>query len=414
MGAPRRLWTELTRPRGAERQRFQRVGRRSRAGVALLMVVSSILLLTILVAEISRGAAVRMQLATHHRDEVKAEALATSGIQMYRLILMASKQLGKNPMIMQFGEMMGVNADSLWQMVPAINTGMMRMLFVSGGDMDEIEGGQLSAEQREESREKSSAFKRNFLDFDGDFQARVEDENRFIYVGKIQAEDADALAELSVTKQLLGLMQSEEDQQFLYDHNLQPLELVANLADWTDTDDLRKWEGGREDSLYERLESPYRSKNASFDTLDEIRLVDGWHLDGVWERFGRHVTIYGGGQVNVNTASREVIAALIQGYTDVQYPDAVIEDWVRLYFEVRNMPVAEGGAFFTSGQQFYQYLTEVLGIPVNEGISTVATGESNTFRVTSVGEVGDARVEITAILDYRTDPTGEVLYWSMK
>ena len=40
---------------------------------------------------------------------------------------------------------------------------------------------------------------------------------------------------------------------------------------------------------------------AALDTLDEIRLVDGWHLDGVWERMGRHLTIYGGGKVNVNT-----------------------------------------------------------------------------------------------------------------
>ena len=412
MSTPRRVWTELTRPRGPQRHRFHRVGRRSQAGVALLMVISSILMLTILVAEISRGAAVRLQLATHHRDEVKAEALATSGVQMYRLILMASKQIGKSQQILALGQMVGFNADSIWQMVPAINTGMMRMLFVSGGDLDEFEGGEMSQEQRDESREKSSAFKRNFLDFDGDFQASIQDENQFLFVGKIQAENQEALDELAVTRQLLGLMQSEEDQQFLFDNNLQPRELIANLADWTDADDLRMWEGGREDQLYERLESPYRSKNAPFDTLDEIRLVDGWHLDGVWERFGRHLTIYGGGQVNVNTANRDVIAALIQGYTDVQYPDAVIEDWVRLFFEQKSIP--ESPVFFQSGTQFHQFLTEQLSIPVNEDIAQVTAGESNTFRVTSVGEVGDARVEITAILDYRTDPTGEVLYWSMK
>ncbi|MCB9669503.1 MAG: general secretion pathway protein GspK [Alphaproteobacteria bacterium] len=382
--------------------------------MALLMVITSILLLTILVAEISRGAAMRLQLAQHHRDEVKAEMLATSGVQMYRLILMASKTLGKNPMIMQFGQMMGVNADSLWQMVPVINTGMMRMLFVTKGDMDDLEGGQLTEEQLAASREKSSAFKRNFLDFDGDFQARVEDENQYIFVGKITANDMDALDNLPVTRQLLGLMQSEDDQQFLYDNNLQARELIANLADWTDVDDLRKWEGGREDGLYERLDSPYRSKNAPFDTIAEIRLVSGWHLDGVWERFGRHLTIYGAGRVNVNTAKREIIAALIQGYTDIQYPDAVIEDWVKLFMEARSLPQMSGGIFITSGQQFHQYMTEVLGVPLTEDVANVVTGESTTFRVTSVGEVGEARVEITAILDYSRDPTGEVLYWSAK
>ncbi len=414
MSALRRLWWALTRPRGPTRHRFHRIPRRSNAGVALLMVITSILLLTILVAEISRGAAVRLQLAQHHRDEVKAELLATSGVQIYRLILMASKQLGKNPMIMQFGEMLGINADSLWQMIPTINTGMMRMLFVTKGDVDELEGAALTEEQIAQSREKSSAFKRNFLDFDGDFYARVEDENQYIFVGKIDANDMDALERLPVTRQLLGLMQTEENQQFLFDNNLNPRELIANLADWTDADDLRKWEGGREDALYERLDSPYRAKNAPFDTVEEIRLVDGWHLDEVWERFGRHLTIYGAGRVNVNTANREVIAALIQGYTDVQYPDAVIQDWVKLFFELRSMPVSQGGVFFTNGRQFHQYMTEVLGVPLNEEVANVVTGESTTFRVVSVGEVGEARVEITAVLDYSRDPTGEVLYWSMK
>jgi type II secretory pathway component PulK len=406
-------WTFLTRPRGAQPHRFHRVGRRSKAGVALLMVISSILMLTMLVAEISHGAAVRLQLAQHHRDEVKAEALANSGVQMYRLILMASKQIGKNPMISQFAPMLGINADSLWQMIPSFNTGMMRMIFVSGGNLDQVEGGELTDEQREESRDRSGAFKRNFLDFDGDFQASIEDENQFIFVGKFP-ETFDTENNAAVTQQLLGLMGGEEHRQFLYDINMEPMELISNLADWTDADDLRRWQGGREDSLYENLDSPYRSKNASFDTLQEIRLVDGWHRDDVWERFGRHLTIYGAGRVNVNTAGRDVIAALIQGYTDVVYPDPIIEDWVRLFMEARSIPVMEGGQFFQSGQQFHQFMTEVIGVPMNEAVQNAVIGESTTFRVVSVGEVGDARVQITAVIDYTNDPTGQILYWKVE
>lgn len=108
-----------------------------------------------------------MQLAQHHRDEVRAEALAMSGVQIYRLVLMASKQLGANPMIQQAGQLMGFNGDSLWQMVPVINTQIMRMLFVTGGDTGEF--AELTQDDIDESRGESSAFKRNFLDFDGDF-----------------------------------------------------------------------------------------------------------------------------------------------------------------------------------------------------------------------------------------------------
>jgi general secretion pathway protein K len=408
------VWRELTRPRGHQRHRFYRVGRKSNAGVALLMVITSIMMLTVLVTEITHGAAVRTQLARHHRDEVRAEALANSGVQIYRLVLMASKMLGRNPMIAQFAPMLGVNGDSLWQMIPFINTTMMRMLLATGGELEELQGRELTDEQREASRERSSAFDKNFLDFDGDFQARVEDENRLIFVGAFRTNDLEALQTSPVTQQLLGLMTREDYDQFLYDRNLEKMELIANLVDWTDPDDLRLWEGGREDTLYERLDSPYRAKNAPFDTIDEIRLVEGWHLDGVWERFGRHLTIYGGGKVNVNTAHRPVLFALIQGYTEVNYPDQVILDWLDLLMQYRGLPVAEGGIYFQNGQQFHQFMTEVLGVPMLPDVANVVAGESSTFRVTSVGEVGDARVEITAILDYSRNPTGDILYWSVK
>ena len=67
------VWRELVRPRGPQRHRFHRVGRRSHAGVALLMVITSILLLTILVAEISRDDATPesvMFAATHNTEDL--------------------------------------------------------------------------------------------------------------------------------------------------------------------------------------------------------------------------------------------------------------------------------------------------------------------------------------------------------
>lgn len=406
------IWHELTRPRGVSIRKFHRVGRGSRSGVALLMVIASILLLTILVTEIARGAAVRMQLAQHHRDEVRAEALAVSGVQIYRLVLMASKQLGNNPMIQQAGQLMGFNGDSLWQMVPVINTQIMRMLFVTGGDTDDM--ADLTQDEIDESRGESSAFKRNFLDFDGDFSARVDDENQKIFVGRFRPATTEALETDPTALTLLGLMNRESYNEYFRDNNLEKMELIGNLIDWTDADDQRFYEGGREDSLYERLDSPYRTKNASFDTLEEIRLVDGWHLDGVWERVGKDLTIYGGGLVNVNSAKAPIIFALFQGYTDQVWPDQVIQEWVQLFMTARSLPVIEGGVYFKTGQQFYQFCTENLQIPLNQTVANAVTGESTTFRVTSVGEVGDARVEVVTVLDYSIDPTGSVLYWNVR
>ena len=409
------MWSELTRPRGHQRHRFYRIGRSSRAGVALLMVLSAIMLLTILVTEIAHSATVRIKLAAHHRDEVRSEALAETGIQLYRLILMASKQLGRNPMIMEYGAMMGINADTLWQMVPFINTGLVRMVFVSDGDMDEGDATRLAAAGlSEDERDESREGRRNFLDFDGDFSASIQDESRFIYVGRLQATSFAELLELPAAQEIQGLMSKEEVNDYFYRENIDKMELIGNLVDWTDADDMRLYEGGDEAALYERLDSPYKPKNAPFDSIQEIRLVDGWHRDGVWERLGRHLTIYGAGKINVNTAQKDVmraiLAAFIEGYTSEQYIDTLLD----LLLAARGLPLSEGGVHFTSAQSFKTWVERELGVTLKESVLQAVSTGSEVFRVEASGEVGDSRVEIKAVIDYSTNPIGQIVYWKVE
>ncbi len=406
----------LLRPRG--RGRMPRGPRRSRAGIALLMVLSSILLISVLVTEMARGATIRLELAAHYRDEVKAEALARTGVQIYRLVLMASKSLGKNPMVVSFGQAFGINGDSLWQMVPAVNTTLMRMLFVSGADIDDEEADQLRAEGiseevRDESRE-GGIIDRNFLDFDGDFFAEVSDETRFVYVGRLSANTFGELLELPAAQELLGLMRKQRYEDWFLDNGLDRYELVANLADWTDPDDNRLYQGGSESTLYENLDSPYKPKNAAFDTREEIRLVEGWHLDGVWERVGRHLTIYGGGKINVNSAHQPVMHALLAAYLDGNYTPEYVDQLVDMIAERRGTPMASGGVNFTSAAHFKTFVEKEFGVAFKKEIVNAITTESTTYRVVSVGEVGDARVEIHVVLDYSKNPTGQIVAWSIQ
>lgn len=414
------IWHELTRPRGHVRHRFYRVGRGSQAGVALLMVISSILLLTVLVTEIAHGATVRIRLAAQHRDEAKAEALAMSGVNFYRLILMASKQIGKNPMVQQAGAMLGVNGDSLWQMVPFINTQLMRMLFVSGGDLEaedmaRLRQDGLSSDEEAASRE-GGKIRRNFLDFDGDFEASVEDEARYIYVGRLQATNMAELLELEAAKQLQALMSREEERSWFYRENIEPLELVGNLVDWVDADSTRLYQGGQEEQPYQKLDSPYRPKNAPFDSIEEIRLVDGWHLDGVWERVGKHLTIYGEGRINVNSAERPVMRALLAAYVDGAYSEQYIDQTLEELMIFRNTPIIEGGVHFSNAQHFRSFVQNQLiaSLPLRDEILRAVTTESQVFRVESVATVGSARTRILAVIDYSADPTGRIVYWKVE
>ncbi|MBN2801362.1 MAG: general secretion pathway protein GspK [Deltaproteobacteria bacterium] len=427
--ALRAVWWELTRPRGRRTHRFYRGARRSRSGVALVMVLTTILFMTVLVTEISYAALVRVQLASQERNEVKAEALAMTGLNLYRLILIASKQLGSNSMIGDMAASFGVSiGDTLWQMVPAINTGLLRMLLVfdDGLDEDDVadveQAGGLSEEQLAETRE-SKGSERNFLDFDGDFFAEVHDEDRKIAITGIKATSYADLMTDPVALKLYSLMSGvrtcgntkpfatptneiDDQDQFFYEQNLDRWELIANLADWNDSDSDRLYQGGAEESLYQRLQDPYMPKNAPFDTLQEVRLVDGWHRDDVWERYGDKITVYGGGKVNVNTAQCEVMWALVKAYYP-SAPDPQIEEIIRYIEEYRAMST------FASDKAFVNYLTQAYPT-VDANIKNSVSTQSTIFRVLSTGQVGEAAVKVEVVLDFTSSDLGKVVYWRVE
>jgi general secretion pathway protein K len=444
------LWNELVRPRGPTTHRFYRVGRSSRSGVALLIAISCFLVLAVIATEIVSVGTVRMKLVANMRDEARAEYLAHSGLNFYRLILVAANGLDQRtsgmaqafPMLQQ----MGISGDMLWQMIPMINTNLLRMIFVSGGSADaedlrelEAEGG-LSDEDRERS-EDGRGRKPGFLSFQGDFVAEVSDESRRINVRNVRGTDVVSLQQDPAGAQLFALMTGQQscaairagrpmstsdiddNTQWFRERSLEPLELIGNLADWTDIDSSRAYMGGNEDTLYERLEPPYRAKNAPFDTLDEIRLVDGWHRDDVWDKFGDRLTVFGDGKVNVNTAECEVLWALLKSGVVPPPPDFQVDSCIRAIEMYRSVVP------FGNPQSFVQYLQGGAGPPMGAMLGSapnmtgrcdltpgpqmqqLITTKTKVFRVRSVGEVNDAKVTIEAVYDFSASVEGKTLYW---
>jgi len=91
--------------------------------------------------------------------------------------------------------------------------------------------------------------------------------------------------------------------------------IMDSILDWKDEDNLRRLNGA-EDSYYESLPAPYKAKNGNFDTLEELLLVRGVTPEIIFG-YGSHpglirfLTVYSkGSAINLNAASKEVIAAL--------------------------------------------------------------------------------------------------------
>ena len=414
------LWHELVRPRGRVRNAIFEGPRRSRAsrgGIALLMVIASITFVTVIVAEVNYAARVRLLMAANERNEVAAQYLAQSGVSIYRLVLVADKQLSGS-----LGDMVPFPVQGLWQMVPAINTGLLRMFFGSGGSMDsqdleQFEEEGISDEIREESREASRFDDKNFLDFEGDFAAEVTDADSKINIRRLGRGcigdgqlSCTTLADLQadpVALQLFGLMCGTEEDQWFYERNIDRWELIGNLYDWMDLDTNRIFRGGYEDSLYNGGDSPYLSKNAPFDTKEEIRLVAGWE-DEVYEKYADQITIYGGGKVNVNTASDEVILGLARAWVVPTPNDQQIQTFLQrkqehtLLFD------------FGSPKEFADFLAENFNGEVKPGLVDQIGTESSTFIVTSEGLVGDTNAKATAVFDFSDSKVGRVKYWRVE
>lgn len=410
----RACWHFLTVPRGRTGHRFHGVARGARggarSGIALLVVITTLMFVTVLVTEVAFSSRVRFLKATHERDDEAAYWLARSGVNMYRLILVANKQLSQNSSVQQFSELLGVNlGDALWQMVPSLNTGLLRLLFVNDGsvgdeELESFESEGLSEDQVEESRQEGRFSDKSFLDFAGDFAAEIVDEDSRINVALLGAANSETFQEVPAAVQLYGLMSGEENDQWFYERNVDRWELIGNLKDWMDQDTTRSWpQGGYEDALYNRLESPYLPKNAAFDTEAEIRLVEGWQ-DDVYERFGESLTIHGAGKININTASDEIMRGLLKGYVRPVPTDAFVDQIMQQLAEY--VLLTE----FRTGKDFVQWL-EGLGLDVEPTLEKAVDTKSNVFTITSTGLVGEASRTITCVLDFTKKSEGEVVYW---
>jgi len=96
-------------------------------------------------------------------------------------------------------------------------------------------------------------------------------------------------------------------------------EIVNAMMDWQDPDSDVTLPGGAEDADYEMLEHPYKCKNKPFECIEELFMVKGM-TRAVFDAIKDRVTVYSGGQININTASRETLDALINDDSGVYLP----------------------------------------------------------------------------------------------
>lgn len=175
-------------------------------------------------------------------------------------------------------------------------------------------------------------------------------------------------------------------------------ELWGSLADWLDSNEEPR-SGGVESSYYRSQKQSYNARNGKLATLTELTLVKGFTP----ELFGKlrpFVTIWSdqpgaSAKININTAPKEVLAALDDGLDD-RSAESILE-------RRRLTP-------FKSTGELSQVPGLDAGVVARLAGSSWITVKGSLFRIRSVARVKDAGRTVEAVV-WLGGSTPEFLSW---
>lgn len=417
----------------------RRAHRRAKdAGIALVMVTGAIVVLSVLLAEFQEENGAEVAAAIASRDMLQAEYIAKSGLNLSRLLIASEPTIRSaiTPLFM----MMRKKAPQIpvWEFTD-------RILFAFNGDEDPDnpnpdgdDGGAFTSF----SNGFASGTGKNLRLPGGHFELTVVDEDAKI---DINQGSSNEIARVRLGKQLTGLFMSPEYNPIfdrrgetgqMYDRP----SICRNIVDWTDFDEMAfacdftnnaQNQGAENNGIYQQLKRPYRAKNAPFDSLDELRMVQGIG-DDFWATFvdpepdnpkKRLFTVWGQGAINVNTANPQTLLAVVCSGAPAA---PVCTDILQSSFFITGVTMARsvtmGAPLFGSPNDFIQAMTgkgqigpllagmgmqPVVFQSQSEFAKTIAT-ESKVFSVyvagVKKGYKRETRVGIHAVLDFRTAP----------
>ena len=214
------------KPRRVRQDRVSR--KRSRAGIALVIVMISIFVLTVLAAGFAFSMKVETQLAVHANNETELQWLGRSGVQYARWVLSLQGSCPMEPY------------DALSQ---PWATGLPSGLCATNGGLAEV---------RSEVHLGHGYFTWKITDLERKWN--INTANEFL---------------LQQALLLMGVDPSE----------MTPV--INSILDWIDPDDNQRIQG-TESEYYQSLEPPYEAKNGPIDDLSELLLIRGVTQDLYW------------------------------------------------------------------------------------------------------------------------------------
>jgi general secretion pathway protein K len=418
---------------GNRAARRARAKRREKRGVALVMVLAALAILTVLLAEFQDDASSEQAAVLSDRDAVRAEYIARSAINLSRLLI-ATEPTIRTAIGPLMAMMMGGGSAPqipVWEFSDSVL-----------GAFNDVNGTQAFSALAgvDITRGKNLGMK------GGRFEVVIVDEDSKINVNV--AARGDAITEQRLGMQLLGLMQGDQYNPMFENRDAEGQftdrqGTCSALVDWADADEnlytcdprnsQNSGTSAQEDAFYQILKVPYRRKNAPYDSLDELHLVRGI-TDDFFATFidpdpsnpkKRVMTIWGQGTVNVNSANAQTLLAIVCGAAVPETPMCTDPIAGAKFLTAVNLlrGFTAGAPLFGSPSQFVKgmkgsgmfgkVMHDMLGLdPVkftsdSETQKMIST-ESKMFSIYADGIVPGYRrqtkIRIHAVVDFRNAP----------
>lgn len=374
---------------------------RKMKGIALIIAVMIISIMMMFASDFIVSATVDLTLATSHRDNIKAEYVAKSGANWaiwlnlfdYGIDLQLSSS--KDPAMAQAKSAIG----PLWNKLNDVfsydapldlsQTATFVQAFGMSGFMDSAVidmlqslGGELGI---------------GVLDEGGKINLNVCYQNRTVCKTVMMMLDA-----------LMNCTEVEKD--YVRTKNLKTQEIVAHIQDWIDADASPEPASGQssEDDTYRKRVPPHKAKNAPMDTIDELRIVEGW-TDELHAYFSPYLTVYpfthsqdkdkSAFKININAMDQEVLKCFFS--RELSSPDAK-EAFVKKLHEL----LEKNGQIAATDSELKSVLKDIIGYSVDpaekdkEGDKgSWLTTSSRAYRIRGKGIVGNQTKTVEYILE---------------
>jgi general secretion pathway protein K len=405
--------------------------RRRQRGIAFIMVLGALTILTVMLTELQDESSAEFSSAIEARDALVAEYAARSAVNLSRLLIASEptirKAIGPLLMIVFGGETPQI---PVWKfadrMLGPFNDKSGGQDFTSFSGVDLALGKNLGF--------PGARFDLNIVDEDSKFNVNA-------------ASRGSTFGQQRLMTQLMTLMAGVQYNPMFErrdaDGNFSDRQNICSaIIDWVDPDQdtmlcdptsSTAQSMPPEDSYYQNLKKPYQRKNAAFDSLEELRRVRGIS-DDFWNTFvdpdpsrpeKRRLTVWGqSNAININTASPEnllniICLAAVPG-TKLCIDPAETQKFLTI---VTMMGMFTGGApafgspgalvNLIQGKGFLAPLVAAAGLePVvlksTEEAKAQMVTSSKVFSIYATGIVKsgkrESRVQIHAVVDFRSAP----------